>query len=586
VFWVHGGTRERVEEGYRTIADRVRLAGRNDPKADVLRLVRDWLAREENEWTIIVDNADDVGVFFAASASASAASSTLGRPIASFLPQSRNGSILITSRSMDAAEKLAGSRNIIPVAAMAEALALELLGKKLGDCDAPGSNELVRLLGYMPLAISQAAAYIVRRASRVSVTKYIERFRASDESRESLLNRDSGDLRRDESASNSVVTAWQVTFEQIRRERPTAADLLSFMSQFSPQGIPESMLYGWRGGEVQGGDGGRDDGLQLEDDLDMLVGYSMVTMTEGKELEMHSLVQFCTRVWLSTFGQAECWGRQFVEAMSREFPEYPWRKPDDWALAEKLIPHVELVVTDKPRDDRATEHWATLAANVAWYWRQKGSYGIAEKMARIAIRVVGAEFLTHFGGMVLAVVLDDRGEYEEAEQLSRAALARREEVLGKDHHDTLMGVHVLAEVLRSQAKYEEAKQLHRRALAAREDTLGKEHRDTLSSVGNLASVLQDLGKNGEAEQLNRRALAAREKVLGKEHRDTLTSVANLASVLQELGKYDEAEQLNRRALAGYQRVLGPEHPYTLMSVNNLASVLRAQGKYDKAAQLN
>jgi hypothetical protein len=39
VFWVHASTRARVEEAFRDIADRLELPVRNDPKANVLRLV-------------------------------------------------------------------------------------------------------------------------------------------------------------------------------------------------------------------------------------------------------------------------------------------------------------------------------------------------------------------------------------------------------------------------------------------------------------------------------------------------------------------------------------------------------------------
>lgn len=53
---------------------------------------------------------------------------------------------------------------------------------------------------------------------------------------------DAGDLRRDESASNSVVATWQMSFEHIREERPSAANLLLSISVFNPQGIPESVL--------------------------------------------------------------------------------------------------------------------------------------------------------------------------------------------------------------------------------------------------------------------------------------------------------------------------------------------------------
>ena len=41
----------------------VKLAGREDHKVDILRLVRAWLRDESNgKWIIIVDNADDLSI--------------------------------------------------------------------------------------------------------------------------------------------------------------------------------------------------------------------------------------------------------------------------------------------------------------------------------------------------------------------------------------------------------------------------------------------------------------------------------------------------------------------------------------------
>lgn len=53
-----------------------------------------------------------------------------------------------------------------------------------------------------------------------------------------LLNRDMGDFLRGLSASNSIVTTWQITFESIRQERPSSTDLLAFLSLFQPPGNP------------------------------------------------------------------------------------------------------------------------------------------------------------------------------------------------------------------------------------------------------------------------------------------------------------------------------------------------------------
>ncbi|KAK7403397.1 hypothetical protein QQX98_010841 [Neonectria punicea] len=97
---------------------------------------------------------------------------------------------------------------------------------------------------------------------------------------------DAGDLRRDETVSNSVVTTWQVTFEQIRRERPSAANLLSLMSFFNPQGIPEFILHNYKGNLRENADGVNDDedNDEFEDDLDVLRGYSLVSVTAKRDV--------------------------------------------------------------------------------------------------------------------------------------------------------------------------------------------------------------------------------------------------------------------------------------------------------------
>ncbi len=61
------GTRARVEEGLRTIADAVKLAGRNQPKADIPQLIYNWLSNERNgKWIMVLDSADDLRGFFSA----------------------------------------------------------------------------------------------------------------------------------------------------------------------------------------------------------------------------------------------------------------------------------------------------------------------------------------------------------------------------------------------------------------------------------------------------------------------------------------------------------------------------------------
>ncbi|KAI8666162.1 hypothetical protein NCS57_00840200 [Fusarium keratoplasticum] len=580
VFWVHASTRGRFEEAYKSIADRLELPGRNDPNINILRLVCEWLRVEENgRWMMILDSADDANVLFSATS----------EQLASFLPRSSNGSIIVTSRSLDVAERLVGSRsNLQVVPAMRTEEACQLLHEKLQvGYEAGAAVGLVHALDHVPLAITQAAAYINRRAPRMSISAYLDEFCKSDKKRANLLNRDAGDLRRDESASNSIMTTWQITFEQIRRERPSAADLLSFMSFFNPQGIPESILRTYA--RDDGEDGEEDLDEDLDEDLEVLRGYSLVAVTAESDIfEMHALVQFCTRVWLSLFGDMQHWEREFLRVMS---DRYPSGRYENWTECQRLDPHIAVIVKKEPDDSGDALRWARLLVNAGWYRWMRGRYNEVEQMNRRALevreKVLGREHpdtLTSVG--ILASVLRDLGKYEESEQMNRRVLEAREKVLGREHPDTLTSVSNLASVLQNQGKYEEAEQMNRRALEVREEVLGREHPDTLTSVGNLASVLQNQGKYEEAEQMNRRALYSREKMLGREHPDTLVSIRLLASVLQQQGKYEESEQMNRRTLYSREKVLGREHPDTLTSVSNLASVLQNQGKYEEAEQMN
>lgn len=187
-----------------------------------------------------------------------------------FLPQSNKGFILITSRSRDAAFRLTGNfSDVVTVGSMEEASALALLRNKLGNIsEEEEAMRLVKELDYMPLAITQAAAYILQRAPRATVLTYLQELSKDDQHRAKFLDKDIGDVRRDHATSNSIIATWQITFEHIRTERASAARLLSLMSFFDRQGIPDSLLVG-RCHQDEEAD------LDFEEDLNMLISFSV-----------------------------------------------------------------------------------------------------------------------------------------------------------------------------------------------------------------------------------------------------------------------------------------------------------------------
>ena len=352
VFWVHTSNAARFEQSYRAIANYVKISERQNPKADIFQLVHDWLRNErKGRWVLILDNIDDASFLLEARGTEGGNS----QPLVSYLPQSPNGSILITTRSRNVAQKLVERRDIIAVEPMNRADALALVEKKLGkQRESQDIAELAVVLEFMPLAIVQAAAYISQRAPRYSVRQYLEDFKKSDRKRASLLNYEGEQLRRDRDAKNSIIITWQISFDHIREIRSSAADLLSLMSFFDRQGIPEVLLRdrAEQGNSEQNleehdGDNEQDhdkDDIsecsdEFEDDIVALRNFSFISINaDGSTFEMHSLVQLATRKWLEVHSQLEHWKQQFVRNLCANFPTGEY---ENWIKCQALFPHAK-----------------------------------------------------------------------------------------------------------------------------------------------------------------------------------------------------------------------------------------------------
>jgi tetratricopeptide (TPR) repeat protein len=467
-------------------------------------------------------------------------------------------------------------QNIINVHPMGEEDARALLRKKLPD-DRSSEEDcigLVQALEQLPLAITQAAAYISNKYLTMTISKYLKFFQ-KEENQARLLQDDMGDLRRDSSIPSSVLATWQISFNQIKNDSSRASELLSLMCVLDRQGIPEFLLNDH-------------DSLDFQDDLGVLTGFSFITIEADHSFGMHRLVQLATRKWLELQHSEKEWQEKALELLAEKFPpgEYKY-----WEICQKLLPHAQAVIRYNFSTETYLLRRARLLQKLARYNSACGRYSISYTRCKEALDIYEVALRPEHSDLLASIndigeVLWYQGKYKEAEEMLRRALEGREKALGEEDVDTLTSVDSLALVLRARGKYEEAEKMLRRALEKKEKALGKENVDTLTSASHLALMLQDQEKYEEAEKMDRRALAGRERILGVEHPNTLISVNNLAVVLQKQGKYEEAEEMNRRVLVGSERVLGVEHPYTLISVDNLALALQDQGKYEEAEEMN
>jgi tetratricopeptide (TPR) repeat protein len=568
VIWIHASNQARLDQAYKGIAIKLRLPGCDDPETDIFEMVCAWLCDEDHgPWLLVLDSADDIETFFSPTSDASLVRCGPSTPLTKFLPRSPDGSMMVTTRDKRIGERLADRAKTIMVLPMANQEADDLLRLTVplqSGSDEGESNELLDALGYLPLAITQAAAFI--NENNITVAECLEAFHANDSELLELLSQDLGDSRRDLEIQNSIVRTWKLSFDQISRQKPRAAELLSLMSVLDRQGIPKTLLCK-----------DNERGIEFTTALGTLQAFSLIGIEKGgTNYEIHRLVQLSTQNWLELQDTKARWQDEALELLAERFPSGEY---GTWNECEVLSPHAQVAIGYMSTTRSHLLQHAKLLDSLARYDKTQGRYSISCSRLTKLLDIREAELgkkhpdtLTSMNN--LAEVLEDQGKYDEAGEMHRQVLELRETVLGKEHPDTLTSVGNLAGVLRSQGKYDEAEELHRQVLELQETVLGKEHPNTLTSMGNLAGVLEDQGKYDEAEELHRQALELLETVLGKEHPNTLTSMNNLAGVLEDQGKYGEAEELHRQALELLETVLGKEHPNTLTSMNNLALLLR------------
>ena len=151
------------------------------------------------------------------------------------MPIDPKGHILITTRAhnLDLCDP-------IPLEVMepGEALDFLLQRAKRKDPDPAERAAAERLakeeLGYLPLALEQAAAYIA--VSEVSFQDYLKEY---EKLRLKLLA-DKHHQPRDYPAS--VLTTWTTSFEAVRQRSAAAADVLIVSAFLAPDGIPYEIL--------------------------------------------------------------------------------------------------------------------------------------------------------------------------------------------------------------------------------------------------------------------------------------------------------------------------------------------------------
>lgn len=487
----------------------------------------------------------------------------------------------------------------------ANKLLLERSGRPAREPNLSACSTLAEGLRYLPLALEQAAAYVVQAGPEFGFDDYQ---RLYTEAKRELL--DAGVLGSSQ-YPDSVVTTWNTT---IKRLSGSARAVLRLAGFFSDEPIPVELLVTAADSiHLLSGTFTRQTGnatptsphaeMLVRNAVGELARYSMV-QSHGQTFSVHKLVQEVERMSTPS-GDAATWLDVSIGALVG-FAPHEANDSSGWPVWDRLLPHArELADQAEAVGDVTME--VALLESLGGYFLGKAAYDLAEPIFRRGVTLAETGELDRLVPQLsnLGLLLVYAGRLPEAVPVLRRSLKISKERFGPDHPVTGTSYMNLGYALKMRGDLTEAEGLYRRSLVISEETLGSGHPNVALIQNNLARILCDSSHYEEAEALYLRALNTFEHVHGDDHPRVAMVLANYAELLFQqsiaaamrqdredldaaitrIARMDRAEELYRKALAINRKVFEQPHPSLANVLAGLGTLLNLRGRLDKAATL-
>ncbi len=580
VFWVRADTVTELENEYREIASLLGLKPWEPTESDqgepaesdhLVKGVKGWLASNPG-WLLIFDNADTLEI------------------LKTFLPSTTaQGSLLFTTRAHYLGSL--GIKTPVELGDFSPEEALAFLLKRTGQAhgssqiDHAAAKILVGELSYFPLALEQAAAYML--VHEESIADYLAAYRCLPLN---ILEEHAPE------AGNypaTVRTTWKRSFDALEKVSPASVKVLEFAAFLAPDSIPYELFPRvpdqWLEplSSVLARPGGPDHAFNAV--LTPLMRYSLIRRDPSRRtFSAHRLVQMVMREQMGAELRAEIC-QCLLNALDRALIGDP-EDAQAWPRMSPFVEHVTMLLAHFAQAQIApSAKLSSIASQTGKLLLSQARFAEAEPMLRRAVATEEALFgalHTKVAGALndLADLLHSTNRSSEAERLCRRALAIDEALLGLEHADVARDLSNLATVLSATNRLPEAEDLYKRALAIDENALGPNDPKVAEDLNDLAVLLRESERFAEAEPLYRRSLLIDEGHFGTSDPKVAIRLSNLAEVLKATDRFSEAEPMIRRALSIVVATFGPEHPKVALMLNNLGGLLSRTKRFEEAEE--
>ena len=525
IAWVNARDSESLLAGLAAVAEAAKLSddGSRHGPVDPGQAVRRWLEADGSRCLLVFDDAEDPGL------------------LEPFVPAAGAARILI-SMARDAVEEL-GETVQVDVFSAAEAQAL--LAGRTGLADEAGASAVAVELGYLPLALDQAAAVIA--GQHLGYAAYLAKLKALPVG-DYLVRGEDGEK---QPYPPGVAEAVLLSLEAAWAADPigVCAGVMETMAMLSPAVVRRDLLHAAGQAGTLLGRGRRVAAAMVDQALERLNERSLLCFgLDGQAVTVHCLVARVVRGGLARRGRlaAACGAAAAAVEASAE----ALGKPADHAAVREMLGQVTALLGN-----------AGAAAEDA-----------DEKLTSMLmrLRLLALDHLAGLGDSAQLVIT-----------IGEPLLADLGRALGPGDLDTQNARITLAAAFHAAGRVAEAIPLLQESLAAQVQVLGADFPGALALRNNLASAYLATGQAAEAIPLFEENATSCERLLGTDHPKTVASRHKLALARHEAeqaaGRVSEAIPLFEQTLDGRELVLGAGHLDVEAARDNLAA---AQQKTD------
>jgi serine/threonine-protein kinase len=220
------------------------------------------------------------------------------------------------------------------------------------------------------------------------------------------------------------------------------------------------------------------------------------------------------------------------------------------------------------------------------YWEENNPE--AESLLRQALVIQRSHGPTEDLGSTdnyLSLVLQRKGEFQEALQLLREAVVISKKIDGDDSSNYANSLHNLAGALIDAGDWTGAEAMDRESLAIRRKINGPGHPDLGYPLNNLGFIFLEKGDWASAEPFLKENLEIRRSLSNKRDARLAGALNNWARMLQEKGDYKAAEENYQQAIAIMREATSSQSWGLAKMLSNLGLLRADQGRYAEAEQL-